>query len=137
MAADCVWVALGPALRGRLHALDAALDLAHLRTFAERFRPGQPLRCTVMQVWALLHSLCVHRAAQQYLPAAGALLSWDRLWGFAGFQYEGGWVSKKLLSRYVRSMVRTRCLPGSSRGHTLHCVPCMQVLQITSHADWR
>lgn len=59
VAADCVWVALSPALRGRLHALDAALDLAQLRTFAERFKPGQPLRCTVMQVRAqLLRGAC-------------------------------------------------------------------------------
>lgn len=54
-----MWVALSPALRGRLHALDAALDLAQLRAFAQRFRPGQPLRCSVMQVRRMLHLNCL------------------------------------------------------------------------------
>ncbi len=56
LAADCAWMLLSPALRGRLHALDSADDVAQLGGFASRFTVGQSVRCRVVQVpFAYLH----------------------------------------------------------------------------------
>lgn len=39
---------VSPSIRGRLHVLDSADDLAALRAFGSRFAVGQPLRCRVL-----------------------------------------------------------------------------------------
>ena len=50
VAPGCLWVALSPSLRGRVHALDNASTLEQLRAFSRRYSSGQALRCTVARV---------------------------------------------------------------------------------------
>ena len=61
VAPDCLWVALSPTLRGRVHALDSAASLAEVRGFSARFGVGQPLRCTIAQVRACHRAHSMHR----------------------------------------------------------------------------
>jgi hypothetical protein len=41
VAEDCLWLALGPTARGRVHILDASDDLAVLAELPSRFKLGQ------------------------------------------------------------------------------------------------
>ena len=62
VAADCAWLVLSPALRGRLHALDSADEVAQLGGFAMRFTVGQSLCCRVVQVFICSALLVYHRS---------------------------------------------------------------------------
>lgn len=53
VGSDHLWVALSPCIRGRVYILDASSDPAVLRDLAQRFTPGQAVRCSVVQVWTL------------------------------------------------------------------------------------
>lgn len=50
VAPDCLWLALSPSLRGRVHALDSATTLERLRAFSGAYSIGRALRCTVSRV---------------------------------------------------------------------------------------
>lgn len=50
VAPDCVWLAVRPLLRGRLHALDCCEDPQGMPGFAAGFQLGQKLRCHVLKV---------------------------------------------------------------------------------------
>jgi hypothetical protein len=47
---DCVWVAVSPQQRGRLHVLDSLNDPQDMTGFASEFQLGQSLRCYVLKV---------------------------------------------------------------------------------------
>ena len=62
VAADSVWVAVTPQLRGRLHALDCCDNPQDVPGFAAAFQPGQKLRCHVLKVLFCLQEdvACIH-----------------------------------------------------------------------------
>ncbi len=77
VTAECVWLALGPTVRGRVHAFDASEDLAVVSELAEHFRPGQVRCCcccccccwvVVWCMWPAAMRCCVMlcAAAQQH-----------------------------------------------------------------------
>ena len=66
-AADCVWLAVSPAVRGRLHALDCCDAPQDMPGFAAGFQLGQKLRCHVLKVCSITESEHAQAADAQLL----------------------------------------------------------------------
>ena len=79
-AADCVWLAVSPAVRGRLHALDCCDAPQDMPGFAAGFQLGQKLRCHVLKVCSITES-----EHAQVADAWLLLLSMTDAWFYISF----------------------------------------------------
>lgn len=87
VAPDCLWVALSPTLRGRVHALDNAASLAELREFSAKFGAGQPLRCTIAQVRTRRRAKITACSTLSVGPYYAQVV-WTGSWGIMGMLVE-------------------------------------------------